>query len=109
MDWGQSQILVTLVPFLNVDATKLIKIGKSLITSGKKRTGQSQILDTHTSLLNVDDICSIKIVKQLITSGTIKNGPKSTDRGYWSFSLVLYMGEERGCFVTAPSFMKRIL
>ena len=66
MDWGQSQILVTLVPFLNVDATKLIKIGKSLITSGKKRTGQSQILDTHTSLLNVDDICSIKIVKQLI-------------------------------------------
>ena len=77
MDWGQSQILVTLVPFLNVDATKLIKIDKSLITSGKKRTGQSQILDTHTSLLNVDDICSIKIVKQLITSGIIKNGPKS--------------------------------
>ena len=66
---GQSQILVTLVPFLNVDATKLIKIGKSLITSGKKRTGQSQILDTHTSLLNVDDICSIKIVKQLIMGG----------------------------------------
>ncbi|MDU7936646.1 MAG: hypothetical protein E7J36_06360 [Veillonella sp.] len=82
MDWGQSQILVTLVPFLNVDATKLIKIGKSLITSGKKRMGQSQILDTHTSLLNVDDICSIKIVKQLIMGGIIKKGPKSADRGY---------------------------
>ena len=34
MDWGQSQILVTLGPFLNVDATKLIKIVKSLITLG---------------------------------------------------------------------------
>jgi len=34
MDWGQSQILGILVPFLNVDATELIKIVKSLITLG---------------------------------------------------------------------------
>ena len=67
--------------------------------------GQSQILDTHTSLLNVDDICSIKIVKQLITSGIIKKGPKSADRGYCFISPVLYGGEERGCLVTAPSFL----
>ena len=68
--------------------------------------GQSQILDTHTSLLNVDDICSIKIVKQLIMGGIIKKGPKSADRGYWFLSPVLYGGEERGCFVTAP-FLRR--
>ena len=82
MDWGQSQIFVTLVRFLNVDATKLIQSGKSLLTSGKKRMGQSQMLDNQTSLLNVDDICSIKIVKQLIMGGIIKKGPKSADRGY---------------------------
>ena len=44
MGSGQSQILITLVPFLNVDTTKLIKIVKLLITLGKKGTGQSRIL-----------------------------------------------------------------
>ena len=52
MDWGQSQILVTPVPFLNVDATKLIKIGKSLITLGKKRKGQSRLIEAIDPFLS---------------------------------------------------------